>query len=1661
MSENDRNNDTPEPFPGISSGGLSEETGSDQLGSEIGPYKLLSILGEGGYGIVYLAEQREPVKRRVALKLIKPGMDSKEVLARFEAERQALALLDHPNIAHVFDAGTSSTGHPYFAMEYVDGVSITEYCDRHKLCIEDRLQLFIEVCRAIQHAHEKGIIHRDIKPSNILVSLHGQKAVPKVIDFGVVKAMSLPLTERTLFTERGQLLGTPEYMSPEQADMAVQNIDTRSDIYSLGAVLYVLLTGALPFDRKSLERAGFAEIQRVLREQDPPRPSTRLSILGEEAEKIAKSRNTQVLTLARRLQKELEWIPLKAMRKERERRYRTVLELADDVENYLKGAPLIAGPESAMYRIRKFVRRHSTSVAAVLFVVLALTLGLVVSSVMYFIAEGAHKNEATARTRAEQAEEFAQQQRNLAEKQAEAYRHASYGNKVIMAKDAISEGSISLAGRLLTSCEPELRGWEWYRLNHILDQSDMTFRGHEDSIYSVRISPDGKRVASASDDKTVRIWDVATGAEIMVLECSDCVYSLAFSPDGRHIASGGEDRAVQVWNVTNGSKVMTLRGHDAAIWGLAFSPDNKLIVSGSDDKTIKVWDATSGVEVKTLQGHDADLYMVTFSPDGKHIASSSSDKTIKLWDVATGTEIKTLHGHKKWVWPVVYSPDGTHIVTGGGDKTIKVWDTTTGAERMTLHGHSGAVNSIVFNLDGKQIISGSDDRTIKVWDIDTGDEIMTLRGHANGVESVAFNPVVERIYSASDDGTIKVWNPFIESEFFTLRGIRGFWNVVFSPDGERIAAAGGPNVIKLWDATTGAEVMSLRGHESSVNSIDFSPDGERIVSGSSDETINVWNTKTGTKEMTLTNHEMQVSSVAWSPDGKRIVSGSLNGNITVWDVTTGIELSELRGHGVSVHGPEDSPVTSITFSPDGKRIISAGYDQTVRVWDMSTGMELLTLCGHRLFVYCISVSPDGKRIVSGGFDKTVKVWDAVTGEELMTLRGHDSEVDSVAFSPDGKRIVSAGSGRPAVKIWEATTGAELMNLHVPKYAVSATFSPDGKTICCIGSEGITLFESFVPADGYESRQITKSAIGFVDQLYEKHDFYYEVLTRLQADNQLSQPVQKVALRIADARLWEDAEKLMIQTWKVVSSPDGNANDYQQALNKAEKAASLEPGNWTVLRVLGIAQYRANAHESAVLTLARASSLRTSVHQEPDLSIITFRAMALYKLNRAREAQDSLGRLRGLYGKIQLSSEKKSQDFLFLIEAEKLFTGEKNELLSIWESIEALKLDEATELVRRLQLSATKYDVAETIKGAMNLLCRLYYNRGMSHWHASGKYDEMIADYETAVDINPEYAQVFNDLAWIRATCTKSEFHDGSKAIEAATKACELTGWKNYEYVATLATACSEASDFAASAKWQQKAIDLLPVDKHAVLRANSETRLRLYQSRIPYREGSPWSFTDGELVAWWKLDQIVGSTIIDSSGNGLTGTIIGSVGIMLDPERGHVLKLDGDGFIDCGNDPAFDITGAIAVTAWMKARVDRPYSAIVTKGDSAWRLHMYSASDVIGFNYSGVERGGDTIRRWAGTMGQTDVNDGVWHHVAGVYDGNEFRLYVDGKLDKSKSAWGNGDKNNSPVYIGENSEVLGREWNGLIDDVRIYSYALSDAEIKDLYNSKDPPLVKK
>ena len=360
---------------------LSASAASDAGAGLIGPYRLIRLLGEGGMGQVWLAEQKTPIHRTVALKLIKAGMDTKAVVARFESERQALALMDHPNIAQVYDAGSTAEGRPYFVMEYVPGLPITEYCDKHRLPMKARLELFVQVCDAVQHAHQKAIIHRDLKPSNILVVQHNDKAVPKIIDFGLAKAMAQRLTENAVVTEFGVLVGTLEYMSPEQADLREPNIDTRTDVYSLGVILYQLLVGALPFDAKTFREEGLAAILRTIREEPPQKPSTKARLMGASSHDSAQQRGEEPGSLVRRLQGELDWITLKTLEKDRTRRYGTATELAADVLRYLRNEPVVAGPATAGYRVRKYIARHRFGLGTAALVILLLAAFAAVQSV--------------------------------------------------------------------------------------------------------------------------------------------------------------------------------------------------------------------------------------------------------------------------------------------------------------------------------------------------------------------------------------------------------------------------------------------------------------------------------------------------------------------------------------------------------------------------------------------------------------------------------------------------------------------------------------------------------------------------------------------------------------------------------------------------------------------------------------------------------------------------------------------------------------------------------------------------------------------------------------------------------------------------------------------------------------------------------------------------------------------------------------------------------------------------------------------------------------------------------------------------------------------------------------------------------------------------------
>jgi eukaryotic-like serine/threonine-protein kinase len=1231
-------------------------------GSKIGHYELLKQIGEGGMGLVYLAQQKQPVKRQVALKIIKPGMDSKEVIARFDAERQALALLEHPNIAHVFDAGTTEAGRPYFIMEYVRGMSITRYCDDRKLSIEQRLQLFKQVCEGLHYAHQKGIIHRDIKPSNILVSVHGDRAVPKIIDFGIAKAAARALTEKTVFTLQGQLLGTPEYMSPEQVDFATQDIDTRSDIYSLGVLLYELLTGVLPFDGKTFHGLGFAEIQRTIREQEPATPSTRFSNLGKEAQAIATHRQTQVVPLARCLHRELEWIPMKAMRKDRVRRYRSASEFADDIQNYLNGSPLIAGPETAMYKARKFVRRHAGSVATASLVAVVIILGLISSILLGCRAEQAREKEATLRVqvekalvRAENAEKAEREQRQLAEQMVEDYRRLFYANSVQLAASEYREGTVKRAREILDNCPNDLRAWEWHYLDHISDESIMTLHANAGPVHSIDLSSNGEKLVAGNKDGTLTIWNLKDGADVVTLKGHERrVYSVAFGPNDGQIVSGDIDGKIKIWDTRQETEIATLHGLTSTVMTVSFSPNGERILSRSADDTIRLWDADSHTEILSIpfERTGMSLVGVAYSPDGNHF-SYCDGPSIRICNSKDGLQERSIPTTSP-IEGLSYSTDGERIVSWG--EKIKIWDAVTGSEILAFTcDHRGRLRFAAFNPNGTQIVTCGGDSVIKVWDALTGSELMALRGHKGTATNAIYHPDGQRILSCGGDGEVKIWSTVIRPGNMKLRGHEGpVWAIAFSPDGRHLAT-GSRKTLKLWDVETCTETMTMEGLLQAVNCVTFSPDGRQVVSGNSSGIIKVWDTANGRRLRTYCAHEDSVGSVVFSPDGRHIVSsgGATDPTVKVWDSETGELTATCQGH--------TGHIDSLSVSSDGKRIFSAGCcdpegdtDGTIRVWDVTTGNELLSF-SHGSGVPSMAISPDSSLCASGGSDNRIKIWNTNDGTLATTLKGHDAEVYSLAFGPDGMRILS-GSRDETFRLWDVKKGVQVWSMPVRgSWIRSAVFSPDGKTIAVDDGNSIALYESAKPRNKYQPRVDGETARRLVDGLHQELGYYNGVIEHLKIKDDSGGAAHRLALQIANSRLRGDAIKLTQDSRKIIRVPGKDEESYKTALEQMEKARDLLPSDWVVLNILAAAQYRVHAYEDALDTLTTA--VRTLVDtQKPRPFNTAFTAMALHQLGRLQEAQESLDKLRDQM-KVKMFSRIKELQAL-LAEVEKLCGSQK-------------------------------------------------------------------------------------------------------------------------------------------------------------------------------------------------------------------------------------------------------------------------------------------------------------------------------------------------------------------------------------------------------------------
>ena len=1090
-------------------------------GTAIGPYKLLEKIGEGGFGIVYMAEQKEPIRRRVALKIIKLGMDTEQVVARFEAERQALAMMDHPNIAKVIDGGATESGRPYFVMELVRGTPITTFCDANNLSTEERLDLFISVCHAIQHAHQKGIIHRDIKPSNVLIAMHDDQPVVRVIDFGIAKATQQNLTEKTLFTRFQQFLGTPTYMSPEQAGQSSLDIDTRSDIYSLGVLLYEILTGQPPLDPKALTTGDYDEMRRRIQEVEAPKPSSRVSLMSEaDSTTIARQRKSDPVRLKRLLKGDLDWIVLKALEKDRRRRYDTANDFAEDIRRFLTDRPVRAAAPSTVYVLRKYARRHRTALAVIAAFILLLVVGTTVSMTQ---AIRANRGETRANRLYTEAETLRLEERSakeLAQRLTHRAQRYTYIANMNLVQAAFEQDNYLSARRLLdeTSRYPD-RGFEWYYWQREMHPEVLAFRGHTTPVSEVAFSPDGRWVLSCETPdesfSVVKMWDRATGAERYTFKTEGRIDRLAFSPDGSQFLINNRDAR---WRKGLHSKLLIYSVETgealAACPDLrdgSYSPDGRQIACVTDDAVILV-DASGkrppspfvdlkGYERPIVEARPSDIEPLLvepsfrwcrFSPDGQslmtgiglvRIGPSSTDQII-VWDTVTGKQKGKAFLNDSWARQSrVVSPDSRQLATTSWNNlTIK--RVATG-EVVGNFESRGDLRSLAYSPDGKYLFAGSRDLTARVIEVASQQEVRRLPGHTLPIAAVAWSPDGRWLATGDEECVARVWDSVAMPKSLSLHGGDG---AALSPDGSRIVLAmkeeDGWKLV-LLRASTGEPIRTIAPKTLTTlknvrgGQMSFSADGRQVVAAiwhaptagaKTDEPagrlIVRWNLATDELlEFPFPNRD-SLQSARFSPDGHHMILTGGN-SATIWNAGTG-ELERTLDHGTA-------DVQDAIYSPDGTRIFTAARlpnesagrqeDAGVRIWDAASGRELARWPAEVQNQSLACLSPDGRRFAVPVQGNQVKVFDFSTNREALTLSGHQQRIRSVTFSPDGRRLLTA-SGDQTAKLWDAETGRELLTLKGHSRTVnSVAFFPDGRRIFTTsGGDTIRIWEAATDAE---------------------------------------------------------------------------------------------------------------------------------------------------------------------------------------------------------------------------------------------------------------------------------------------------------------------------------------------------------------------------------------------------------------------------------------------------------------------------------------------------------------------------------------------------------------------------------------------------------------------
>jgi WD40 repeat protein/serine/threonine protein kinase len=1017
-------------------------------------YEILGELGRGGMGVVYKARQLG-LNRLTAVKMILAGGHAgADALARFQAEAEAAAALHHAHIVAVYEVGAQD-GRPFFSMEYVAGGSLKDRLQGLPQPAQEAARLVETLARAVSFAHERGIVHRDLKPANILLqgALTAEDAeerrgkstdtlplrsaassavkdfIPKITDFGLAKRLDLGQQ-----TQSGQIIGTPDYMAPEQASGKGNRVGPAVDIYALGAILYDLLTGRPPF-----QAASALETLEQVRQQEPIPP--------------------------RRLQphvpRDLDTICLKCLAKEPSKRYASALALAEDLRRFLTDEPIKARPPSLGERCARWARHHKA--VAVAFSVISVTLAAATTiSLLAALQKETERQKATrAQERAEKSQQLAEERRELAVRNL----YLAKTNLTGMMLDAPS--GIGQVAQLLNEWRrvkpsEDPRGWEWFYCQTLASGAQRTLRGHAADASALAWSPDGKCLASGGFDDTIRFWDAATGRQLLCAAAPWGITDVSWSPDGRRLATANwSDKSVGLWDPVTGKEVQARLRHPAQVYSVAFRPDGRRLAMGDGGSRVIVWDSLAGQPAFTLTGAGNEWNALCWSPGGRCLATSASGFTVKIWDGESGKELGKLAGHTANVSALRWSPDGRRLASADRNLTLKIWDTATYSELRTVRDSlvESFGGAVCWSPDSRYVAAGCHDLAIRVWDAGSGELLRTLWGHTGShIAAVCWSPDGTRLASAERgwNGEIKIWKLQTEPELRTLaisKEVEPFLSVCWSPNGHRLATAHKDGTVQIWDVATGHRIATLHGHSDRVRIVSWSPDGRKLASGGDDRTIKLWDAQQGRLLDTVAGSDSVINCISWSPDGKWLTWDTENGTITLRELATGALMPcSFQGHGaawsptgnrlavgvrpykIRIQDAETGALvnswpTSVDsenepfWSPDGARIASVS-DYAVDVREAATGRAPFSPLRHTQRVQALAWSPDNKQLATATEDNQVHLWDAVTGNPILTLRGQASPIHSLAWSPDGMQLAFAASGG-TIQIWDATRGYQI------------------------------------------------------------------------------------------------------------------------------------------------------------------------------------------------------------------------------------------------------------------------------------------------------------------------------------------------------------------------------------------------------------------------------------------------------------------------------------------------------------------------------------------------------------------------------------------------------------------------------------------------------------